>query len=71
MIKFFDITCYDMSNMITLQYIPGSVCWLSSRNNSLYDRVAVSDLHSGLIRIYGDDQEECLHELSIHSHPVR
>lgn len=71
MIKFFDISCYDMSNMITLTYVPGAVCWLSSRNNNLYDRVAVSDLNSGLIRIYADDQEICLHELSIHTHPVR
>jgi hypothetical protein len=60
-----------MSNMITLDYLPGAVCWLSSGKSGIYNRVAVSDLNSGVIRIYSDDQQSHTEELTFHSHPVR
>lgn len=71
MLKFFDINCYDMSNMITLDYTPGAVCWISSGKSGIYNRVAVADMNSGVIRIYADDEPQHLHELTFHSHPVR
>ncbi len=77
MIKFFDVICFDMSNMIALNYVPDSAVWISQRSGAsrgLYSRVAVADLNSPLIRIYladGIQSEALLHEVSLHTQPVR
>lgn len=71
MIKFFEISGFDMSNMISVDYVPNAATWLAGPRN-ICDRVAVSDMHSGAIRVYkAEGGSEALHTIEIHSHPVR
>lgn len=70
MIKFFEIVGFDMSNMISVDYVPFAAVWLSSLT-TLSDRVGISDKNSNKIRIYkATGNSEPLHEVSIHSSPV-
>jgi peptidylprolyl isomerase domain and WD repeat-containing protein 1 len=70
MMKLFEILGFDMSNMIELPYVPKAAVWLTGPRN-VSDRVAISDMHSGKIRVYKvDSTGEVLLELSIHSSPV-
>ena len=72
MIKFFEILSFDMSHMISCEYIPTAAVWLSSERG-LYNRVGVADQHSGLIRIYRADggHQGILSEIGVHTQPVK
>lgn len=52
MIKFFEVLSFDMANMISTSFTPGSACWLTTGSTSARSRVAVADVNSGCIRIY-------------------
>lgn len=70
-IKFFEIVGFDMTNMIMLDYVPTCASWVVGVRN-ISDKVAVADSAIGTIRIYkADSNKAALHELSIHSSPVR
>jgi hypothetical protein len=77
MIKFFDVLCFDMSNMLSVSYTPDSAVWICHRSGAtsgIYNRVAVSDSSSSLIRIYladGSAQSALLADVALHTHPVR
>ncbi|CAH1760740.1 5030_t:CDS:10 [Entrophospora sp. SA101] len=70
-LKVYDIVNFDMINMIKLNYVPNSVCWIH-RSGQAQPLVACSDHDSGNIYIYdgrGDGQP--LHRiLTMHSSPV-
>ena len=72
MIKFFEILSFDMSHMISTEYVPTATVWLSSERG-LYNRVGVADQNSGLIRIYRADggQTGVLSEIGVHTQPVK
>jgi peptidylprolyl isomerase domain and WD repeat-containing protein 1 len=71
MIKFFEISGFDMSNMISVDYVPNAVTWLAGPRN-ICDRVAVSDMNSGAIRVYkAEGSSEALHTIDLHFSPVR
>ena len=71
MIKFFEIIGFDMCNMIRVSYIPNCAAWLCGPSK-ICDRVAVSDMNSGLIRIYkADGEDTAIKELTIHASPIR
>lgn len=72
MIKFFEILSFDMSHMISTEYVPTAAVWLSS-DRGLFSRVGVADLNSGVIRIYRADggQLQGLAEITVHSQPVK
>jgi hypothetical protein len=77
MIKFFDVLCFDMSNMISVPYTPDSAVWICQRSGStsgLYNRVAVADASSPAIKVYmADGLQASAHvaDISLHTHPVR
>lgn len=77
MIKFFDVLCFDMSNMIQAAYTPDSAAWICQRSgitSGLYNRVAVADSASPSIRIYladGAQTSALVAEVTLHTHPVR
>jgi peptidylprolyl isomerase domain and WD repeat-containing protein 1 len=71
MIKFFEISGFDMSNMISVDYVPNAATWLPGLRN-ICDRVAVSDLGSGAIRVYKMDGNSVpMQTLEFHMSPVR
>jgi hypothetical protein len=77
MIKFFDISCYDMTNMISVpNFCPVTATWISSGKRGgqeMYSRVAVADKGGSLIRIYGADASanRVDGEVTLHSFPVK
>jgi hypothetical protein len=77
MIKFFDVLCFDMSNMISVDYTPDSAVWICHRSGAtsgLYDRVAVADMQSPTIRIYlaaGAQDRALVADIALHTHPVK
>ena len=72
MIKFFEILSFDMSHMISTDYIPTAAVWLSSERG-LFNRVGVADQNSGAIRVYRADggQQGILAEIGVHTQPVK
>ncbi|RHZ65105.1 hypothetical protein Glove_319g14 [Diversispora epigaea] len=70
-LKVFDVINFDMINMMKLDYVPNSVCWVHKRGQA-QTLVACSDQGSSTIYIYdGRGNETPLHTISnIHSHPV-
>lgn len=72
MIKFFEILSFDMSHMISTEYVPTAAVWLSS-DRGLFSRVGIADMNSGSIRIYRADggQLQGLAEITVHSQPVK
>ena len=72
MIKFFEILSFDMSHMISTEYIPTAAVWLSSERG-LFNRVGVADQNSGAIRVYRADggQQGILAEIGVHTQPVK
>jgi peptidylprolyl isomerase domain and WD repeat-containing protein 1 len=71
MVKFFEINGFDMSNMVSTDYVPNAATWLSGPRN-ICDRVAVSDMNSGSIRVYKTEGgNEALHTIDLHFSPVR
>jgi hypothetical protein len=72
MIKFFEILSFDMSHMISTEYVPTAAVWLSSERG-LFSRVAVADQDSGSIRVYRADggQQGILAEIGVHTQPVK
>lgn len=72
MIKFFEISGFDMSNMISTSYTPTAAVWLAGPL-TICDRVAVADSASGSVRVYRADSasSEHLHEIKLHMSPVR
>ncbi|KAJ1439100.1 hypothetical protein B484DRAFT_415909 [Ochromonadaceae sp. CCMP2298] len=71
MVKFFEISGFDMSNMISLEYTPDAACWLLGLRN-ICDRVAVADKGSGAVRVYAaEGGNEALHTIEMHASPVR
>ncbi len=77
MIKFFDVLSFDMSNMISVSYTPDSAVWICQRSgvtSGIYNRVAVGDMASPLIRVYmADGLQGHAHiaDIDLHTHPVR
>lgn len=74
MIKFFEISGFDMCNMISVPYSPTAAVWLTGGlgGNLHCDRVAVADMDSGLVRIYKTTgAQEPLKSLDLHLSPVR
>lgn len=70
MAKIFEIIGFDMANMIELDFEPAAIVWLAGPRN-ICDRIAVSDAHSGKIRVYSaEGSAGCLRELDFHSYPV-
>ena len=67
MLKIFDVTSFDMINMIAVDFLPGATCWLSQ-----LDEVAVSCATSGSIFVYRcDDQRSSpIREFHIHKSAV-
>jgi peptidylprolyl isomerase domain and WD repeat-containing protein 1 len=71
MVKFFEISGFDMSNMISLEYTPDAACWLLGLRN-ICDRVAVADRGSGSVRVYAaEGGGEVLSTIELHGSPVR
>ena len=72
MIKFFEILSFDMSHMISTEYVPTAAVWLSS-DRGLFSRVGIADMNSGSIRIYRADggQLQGQAEITVHSQPVK
>lgn len=70
MVKFFEISGFDMSNMIAVEYIPNCATWLNGVHK-ICDRVAVSDTNSGDIFVYKIDNSLALHKIQLHSFPVK
>lgn len=74
MVKFFDISGFDMCNMIQVPYSPTAAVWLTgTAGGNLYcDRVAVADMDCGIIRIYkSTGVQEPIKTLDLHFSPVR
>ncbi|EEH35020.1 peptidylprolyl isomerase domain and WD repeat-containing protein [Paracoccidioides lutzii Pb01] len=71
-VKIFDVITFDLLSILTLDYIPGCVCWVHRRGASL-PLLAVSSDSSGSIMIF-DGRGENPHPLhtltSIHRFPV-
>lgn len=76
MIKFFEVLSFDMSRMVSTDYVPSVAVWLRG-SGGLYNRVAVGDSGSGKIRVYradaghGSQGNQALTEIDIHSQPVK
>jgi peptidylprolyl isomerase domain and WD repeat-containing protein 1 len=80
MIKFFEIASFDMSNMISVSYVPTSAVWLSASSASstsstsgsrLCDRVAIADRDNGTIRVYKiNGAQQHITQLDVHAFPV-
>ncbi|KAI8148410.1 peptidyl-prolyl cis-trans isomerase cyp15 [Fennellomyces sp. T-0311] len=70
-LKVFDITNFDMINMIKLGYKPKSVCWIHQQGQA-QALVAISEADSPNIHLYdGRAEGKPLHTISnLHSHPV-
>lgn len=76
MVKFFEIQCFDLANMISVSCSPGAAVWLphssaAGINSGLYNRVAIADTTSPMIYIYSSEHQTCLNEVSLHSAPVK
>ncbi|KAG9292622.1 hypothetical protein G9A89_006994 [Geosiphon pyriformis] len=71
-LKVYDVINFDMINMIKLDYLPNSVCWVHKRGQA-QALVACADQDSGNIHIYdGRGDGKSLHTLSkMHSQPVQ
>lgn len=67
MIKFFEVTTFDMVNMISAGFTPTAACWLLGGNE-----VAVADAASGAIFLFrsSDGSQRPSQELKIHTSPV-
>ena len=57
MIKIFDVTSFDMVNMLEIDYIPTCSCWIPSMNkndinSNVFDRVVIGSKDSGILSIY-------------------
>eukprot|EP01036_Dinobryon_divergens_P031873 gene31873-41358_t len=75
-IKFFEISGFDLSNMIgPLPFTPTTAAWLpiAGSSGNLCDRVVVADMLTGFLRVYRADSgdQTCLKEFDIHSAPVK
>ncbi|KAF7542903.1 hypothetical protein G7Z17_g11183 [Cylindrodendrum hubeiense] len=71
-IKIFDVITFDLLSMITLSYIPNSVCWVHTKSASL-PLLAVSEQAKPLIHIYDGrgENEEAIHTIKgLHRKPV-
>ncbi|KAL1921120.1 uncharacterized protein VTP21DRAFT_10836 [Calcarisporiella thermophila] len=70
-LKVFDIINFDMINMIKLDYVPQTVCWIYQPGQA-QALIACSDQESSTIRIYdGRADGQALHEITkLHSAPV-
>ncbi|CDS12023.1 hypothetical protein LRAMOSA04218 [Lichtheimia ramosa] len=70
-LKVFDVTNFDMINMIKLDYKPKAVCWIHQRGQA-QAFVAVSDADSPKINIYdGRADNKPLHTITdMHTQPV-
>ncbi|KAI9488051.1 peptidyl-prolyl cis-trans isomerase cyp15 [Zychaea mexicana] len=69
--KVFDVTNFDMINMIKLGYKPNSVCWIHQQGQA-QALVAVSEADSPKIHLYdGRAEGKPIHTISnLHSNPV-
>jgi len=71
MIKFFEISGFDMSNMISTEFTPDAATWLIGTRN-ICDKVAVADKDSGAVRIYkAEGENEPVATLELHALPVQ
>lgn len=71
-IKIFDVITFDLLCMITLTYVPKSVCWVHKKGAS-FPQLAVSEDSKPLIHIYDGrgDNGEPLHTIKgLHRQPV-
>ncbi|KAH9878329.1 hypothetical protein IAQ61_001600 [Plenodomus lingam] len=71
-VKIFDVVTFDLLAMLTLEYVPGAVCWVHGRGAS-FPLLAVSEEEQSWIRLY-DGRGERLEPLetlkSVHRAPV-
>ncbi|SAM00030.1 hypothetical protein [Absidia glauca] len=70
-LKVYDVTNFDMINMIKLSYKPKSVCWIHQKGQA-QALVAVSEVETSNIHIYdGRTDGKALHTISkMHASPV-
>lgn len=86
MVKIFEVKSYDMSNILALPFLPGTLLWLSSGSackskssagaslRLSSPHIAVSDINSGSISIYNTEsgsQTPLRTISSVHSTPVQ
>ena len=71
-VKIFDVITFDLLSMISLNYVPKSVCWVHRKGASL-PLLAVSEESKPLIHIYDGrgEKEEPIHTMKgLHRSPV-
>ncbi|KAI9182951.1 Peptidyl-prolyl cis-trans isomerase cyp15 [Blastocladiella emersonii ATCC 22665] len=69
-IKIFDVTNFDMINMISLPFVPATVCW-AFQPDQPFNVVAVSDANNGNVYLLdGKGTGEILHTVKLHKEPV-
>lgn len=71
-VKIFDVISFDLLSMITLSYVPKSVCWVHKKGAS-FPQLAVSEDSKPLIHIYDGrgESEEPIHTIKgLHRKPV-
>ncbi|KAJ2981286.1 hypothetical protein NQ176_g2119 [Zarea fungicola] len=72
MVTIFDVITFDLLHVITLPYVPKSVCWVHKKGAS-FPQLAVSEQDKPLIHIYDGrgEKEEPIHTLKgLHRSPV-
>ncbi|KAF8319014.1 hypothetical protein DL93DRAFT_2053995 [Clavulina sp. PMI_390] len=69
-VKVFDVVNFDMINMMKLDFVPLTCCWVHKRGQA-QSLLAISDSASGAIHIYdGRGNGTALEKVSIHQAPV-
>ncbi|OAA82427.1 cyclophilin-type peptidyl-prolyl cis-trans isomerase [Akanthomyces lecanii RCEF 1005] len=71
-IKIFDVITFDLLSMITLNYVPKSVCWVHKKGAS-FPLLAVSQEGKPVVHVYDGrgEQEEPIHTIKgLHRNPV-
>ncbi|ORZ40216.1 peptidyl-prolyl cis-trans isomerase cyp15 [Catenaria anguillulae PL171] len=69
-LKIFDVTNFDMINMVSLPFVPSTVTW-AFETTSPFSMLAVSDADSGDIHMFdGKGDGSILHTVKLHKHPV-
>ena len=75
-IKVFDVVTFDMINMIKLEYLPNTICWVDKLKQPLglvawYFRLISSEKEGNLIHIYdGRGGSNLLYSVNFHQNPV-
>jgi peptidylprolyl isomerase domain and WD repeat-containing protein 1 len=68
--KIFDITNFDMINILTLNFRPAAIAWVSQGSDIVHS-LAIADLDSPAIHVYDGKGNELLHTIKgVHFKPV-